>query len=170
MASPTRTLPAPTTSARTSAISPTGLLYEVSLRGPRVALPRVRRRIFFLVVFVAIGWAVVAVALAALAAQEALSAQARVTAVRHSVASGRSDREWIAHELAIARTRFESARSVARFPALALLRPVPLLGRQLQSFDALAKSGERVTDIVEDRKSTRLNSSHSSISYAVFCL
>src|SRR5689334_24446033 len=25
-------------------------------------------------------------------------------------------------------------------------------------------------DVVEDRKSTRLNSSHSSISYAVFCL
>src|SRR5689334_23984743 len=28
----------------------------------------------------------------------------------------------------------------------------------------------RLTSIEEDRKSTRLNSSHSSISYAVFCL
>src|SRR5688572_32255198 len=27
-----------------------------------------------------------------------------------------------------------------------------------------------VADVVEDRKSTRLNSSHSQISYAVFCL
>src|SRR5437899_7030414 len=27
-----------------------------------------------------------------------------------------------------------------------------------------------VTDVVEDRKSTRLNSSHLGISYAVFCL
>src|SRR5688572_31233286 len=31
-------------------------------------------------------------------------------------------------------------------------------------------AGERLFDIVLDRKSTRLNSSHSQISYAVFCL
>src|SRR2546430_11230303 len=30
--------------------------------------------------------------------------------------------------------------------------------------------GKRVADVVQDRKSTRLNSSHSQISYAVFCL
>src|SRR2546427_3682235 len=29
---------------------------------------------------------------------------------------------------------------------------------------------DRLTDLVADRKSTRLNSSHSQISYAVFCL
>src|SRR3712207_7155657 len=29
---------------------------------------------------------------------------------------------------------------------------------------------ERVGDVAEDRKSTRLNSSHANISYAVFCL
>src|SRR3712207_8611251 len=29
---------------------------------------------------------------------------------------------------------------------------------------------ERARDVVEDRKSTRLNSSHANISYAVFCL
>src|SRR5689334_23462359 len=34
--------------------------------------------------------------------------------------------------------------------------------------ERLDDRGERDTD--EDRKSTRLNSSHSSISYAVFCL
>src|SRR5688572_32749621 len=30
--------------------------------------------------------------------------------------------------------------------------------------------GDRIVDIDRDRKSTRLNSSHSQISYAVFCL
>src|SRR5688572_31390307 len=30
--------------------------------------------------------------------------------------------------------------------------------------------GSRISSICEDRKSTRLNSSHSQISYAVFCL
>src|SRR5947209_14361410 len=34
--------------------------------------------------------------------------------------------------------------------------------------DALGRDGRRA--IVEDRKSTRLNSSHANISYAVFCL
>src|SRR5438270_7647621 len=32
------------------------------------------------------------------------------------------------------------------------------------------RSGERVVPFMQDRKSTRLNSSHSQISYAVFCL
>src|SRR2546427_6476838 len=35
---------------------------------------------------------------------------------------------------------------------------------------ALAKNGSRVVIVDGDRKSTRLNSSHSQISYAVFCL
>src|SRR5688572_31868010 len=30
--------------------------------------------------------------------------------------------------------------------------------------------GERIAELERDRKSTRLNSSHSQISYAVFCL
>src|SRR5689334_23792573 len=34
----------------------------------------------------------------------------------------------------------------------------------------LALNGLRVSEATGDRKSTRLNSSHSSISYAVFCL
>src|SRR2546430_8133247 len=32
------------------------------------------------------------------------------------------------------------------------------------------RDGRQVVDLVRDRKSTRLNSSHSQISYAVFCL
>src|SRR5256886_7259544 len=36
---------------------------------------------------------------------------------------------------------------------------------------ALAPQGSGMAiDVIEDRKSTRLNSSHSQISYAVFCL
>src|SRR2546430_3423703 len=38
-----------------------------------------------------------------------------------------------------------------------------------QFFDAIPHPAER-TKIASDRKSTRLNSSHSQISYAVFCL
>src|SRR5690348_17646728 len=50
-----------------------------------------------------------------------------------------------------------------RLPAEALPRRVPLSGaRALRALGAGADGG--------DRKSTRLNSSHPSISYAVFCL
>src|SRR5689334_24504677 len=38
------------------------------------------------------------------------------------------------------------------------------------SFDRAMKKLEESLDFLQDRKSTRLNSSHSSISYAVFCL
>src|SRR5690349_23560662 len=40
----------------------------------------------------------------------------------------------------------------------------------LSSGVALAEAGFRVTVLEQDRKSTRLNSSHVEISYAVFCL
>src|SRR5207245_11226437 len=45
-------------------------------------------------------------------------------------------------------------------------------GNELQRGDNGGHCSERflVTVAVEDRKSTRLNSSHGSISYAVFCL
>src|SRR3712207_4081244 len=46
---------------------------------------------------------------------------------------------------------------------------VDLLGLRQQRLDALAQLNERVAR-VGDRKSTRLNSSHANISYAVFCL
>src|SRR3712207_6860471 len=54
-----------------------------------------------------------------------------------------------------------------RRPALHV-QPVPREGRQRQ----LRRLHERATgdDRRPDRKSTRLNSSHANISYAVFCL
>src|SRR5689334_25315001 len=62
---------------------------------------------------------------------------------------------------AIARNSFQDASQLPTQPGL----PDPLL----------MSNGEHVTDKKQwikkrDRKSTRLNSSHSSISYAVFCL
>src|SRR2546427_3034959 len=39
-----------------------------------------------------------------------------------------------------------------------------------QPGDVLADAGEACLIVLGDRKSTRLNSSHSQISYAVFCL
>src|SRR2546430_16394399 len=68
------------------------------------------------------------------------------------------------------------------FPYTTLFRSFQRRGRALdpQRVDvgdedwSLAQQGSRVLDaaagIQQDRKSTRLNSSHSQISYAVFCL
>src|SRR5574337_312800 len=57
--------------------------------------------------------------------------------------------------------------SVAGF-AEALQRRVE--AEEISGPSALAEWGQYVTMIQDDRKSTRLNSSHHSISYAVFCL
>src|SRR3712207_8813153 len=43
------------------------------------------------------------------------------------------------------------------------VRDADALGELTEGFNAMAKA-------LEDRKSTRLNSSHANISYAVFCL
>src|SRR3712207_9287144 len=57
------------------------------------------------------------------------------------------------------------ARAEARQRVDEALQPVAVLD------DLLGRPvGERVRLVVEDRKSTRLNSSHANISYAVFCL
>src|SRR2546430_9365834 len=41
---------------------------------------------------------------------------------------------------------------------------------RMTDVDDLRPLGDGVEERIEDRKSTRLNSSHSQISYAVFCL
>src|SRR5690606_41079855 len=62
-----------------------------------------------------------------------------------------------------------------------LVRPVPVVGRE-RSCEALTVQGDDSSPVIaldglnhplhipRDRKSTRLNSSHVKISYAVFCL
>src|SRR3989449_11375036 len=69
------------------------------------------------------------------------------------------------------RRRQEAALAVAREPHRRLRRvelPVPKLARDL--LVALVEPLAVVRELAADRKSTRLNSSHGYISYAVFCL
>src|SRR5437868_7523798 len=58
------------------------------------------------------------------------------------------------------------------FPYTTLFRSDVVVEVQLALGDELEHDGRRIClrDACEDRKSTRLNSSHVSISYAVFCL
>src|SRR6266481_7049383 len=59
-----------------------------------------------------------------------------------------------------------------RRPPRSTLFPYTTLFRSRSDGELLAcdLEGERPEGVERDRKSTRLNSSHSSISYAVFCL
>src|SRR3712207_8492056 len=43
-------------------------------------------------------------------------------------------------------------------------------GEPQRRAEADVQRGHRENDVIADRKSTRLNSSHANISYAVFCL
>src|SRR3712207_7665390 len=54
----------------------------------------------------------------------------------------------------------------------ALVRELQALARTLRNLKAYVTLSDirRAEEIDEDRKSTRLNSSHANISYAVFCL
>src|SRR2546427_1819919 len=60
------------------------------------------------------------------------------------------------------------------FPYTTLFRSYHYPGREIDGpLDiqlATSRDGIRELDVERDRKSTRLNSSHSQISYAVFCL
>src|SRR5207248_6401460 len=60
---------------------------------------------------------------------------------------------------------------VARAPAQGKLEPLRPFGVQTwaQALLKWALSDERIDLVIPDRKSTRLNSSHRTISYAVFC-
>src|SRR2546427_5673996 len=53
---------------------------------------------------------------------------------------------------------------------LAALPSMPACAGVAVGVDRLLMAMNRTPRIAEDRKSTRLNSSHSQISYAVFCL
>src|SRR2546430_6759018 len=59
------------------------------------------------------------------------------------------------------------------FPYTTLFRSHADFGAELQEAPDVRAGDARVQDVAhetQDRKSTRLNSSHSQISYAVFCL
>src|SRR5207249_7245005 len=55
------------------------------------------------------------------------------------------------------------------FPYTTLFRSVPF-SKAASLKIALKQKETKIEEVVVDRKSTRLNSSHVSISYAVFCL
>src|SRR3712207_8760228 len=59
---------------------------------------------------------------------------------------------------------------VERVPEEALGGVLGWLGAQLAGEELLGEIEESSGRVSEDRKSTRLNSSHANISYAVFCL
>src|SRR6266513_5497905 len=56
------------------------------------------------------------------------------------------------------------------FPYTTLFRSPTTLTAEDLVLDLLSRRVTRAGRVLEDRKSTRLNSSHVSISYAVFCL
>src|SRR2546429_8722087 len=56
------------------------------------------------------------------------------------------------------------------FPYTTLFRSGTVSQLAATSFADVPKSAQTIVVRVEDRKSTRLNSSHGYISYAVFCL
>src|SRR5690606_39688827 len=51
-----------------------------------------------------------------------------------------------------------------------LIRQPEIVGLPLEVVQLGVEAGQEGADAVQDRKSTRLNSSHVKISYAVFCL
>src|SRR3712207_7421802 len=67
-------------------------------------------------------------------------------------------------------TRIEAALP----PGTPVVRVMPntpaLVDEGMSVLSAGSNAGEQHLDEAEDRKSTRLNSSHANISYAVFCL
>src|SRR5437870_10985053 len=69
-------------------------------------------------------------------------------------------------------TLFRSSRAFASQPP----HPVEAAGCNLHARDVKTRidhqdlAGDPAAGVAEDRKSTRLNSSHVAISYAVFCL
>src|SRR5438445_7327000 len=67
----------------------------------------------------------------------------------------------------VGRERHLVARRHQRLPDVARLD----LGQLLHKLaDVIVDNAEELAQIESDRKSTRLNSSHANISYAVFCL
>src|SRR5438309_5438319 len=68
-------------------------------------------------------------------------------------------------------TLFRSPLSLIHAPSMQIFTPAPVcVCLYISKYCGVLVSGLLHARIWRDRKSTRLNSSHSSISYAVFCL
>src|SRR3712207_7717037 len=68
-------------------------------------------------------------------------------------------------------------RSIARVPTSVLIVDDHARFRrsarrllELEGYEVVGEAGDGASALTADRKSTRLNSSHANISYAVFCL
>src|SRR5205085_11180527 len=67
--------------------------------------------------------------------------------------------------------RSSDLTSAAAFQSVGLVSPTPMLRIMLSESNCFRVIDQAaIGPIDQDRKSTRLNSSHSQISYAVFCL
>src|SRR3712207_7596672 len=75
-------------------------------------------------------------------------------------------------ELARSDTVLEQEEYVKELPGMLVLRVdrMDLSKNIVRGFRAYGRMFERHPEMKGDRKSTRLNSSHANISYAVFCL
>src|SRR5256885_13255995 len=73
-------------------------------------------------------------------------------------------------EVAVSELNYDPARAGAEFVELANLSSRAVNLRGIRFLDGITYSFADHRDTLLDRKSTRLNSSHLVISYAVFCL
>src|SRR3712207_8822080 len=67
-------------------------------------------------------------------------------------------------------TLFRSCNLAATAEAMTLCRKLGVDGQAVYDVITTAMGASAIFDARVDRKSTRLNSSHANISYAVFCL
>lgn len=102
-----------------------------------------RRRAAFAAGCVVVVWAAVAAVIVGLAAEQALLAQHRVLSSRHLLLEGNAG--GVEGDLTVARSRFARADTLANSPVLLPLRVIPGIGRQVASFDALARAGRTIT-------------------------
>src|SRR2546430_12788060 len=81
-------------------------------------------------------------------------------------------RSWVKHEPG--KTSLKKFEEIMQLAAESGVQTRPLHLKKVSLFPVLAwydySFGLPSSELLEDRKSTRLNSSHSQISYAVFCL
>src|SRR3712207_7459214 len=86
------------------------------------------------------------------------------TLFRSQREQGAHQQVWHVHRLAYAQVHRHAAQRVG------LLTAEPSCSEVLDHVEQRVLGGEAQVLALVDRKSTRLNSSHANISYAVFCL